>query len=962
MTTDSRAYSWCNLGPLADGSSSVAESHVQGSGVITLKGTINLAGIYRPAPGTVVELAYSDGQDWIARLPCRLRVLSSFANPLGGKTTAVSVGCDLAYFEARKQPPDSLTTRQANPDTPEAVWRAAAPAIPASWLAGQILTALGLTATGSIPLSNHYYRQEFDLTAGYVEELGKLAHSEGYAVRMTPAGLVEFINKAPTEIGTSALITEDDLIDLNPINTGDLSGDAVYAKYTSLKLTPPTTDEASLRKRNWELEESFSPPQRYTHQWTEYRKTPVYNEDGSLAYRQRRDSAGQPVFYVTGQSIANGIQTTVLGGAVMDQVFEVKAYQLEEEISYLTRTVTETTYDTWDRVSLRRTLTLGLWGLEYSETAYQYKVNGSGATKPDNYSEVLSETTAEWSSLAPLKTAVGYQQSYSQLRGAGYGEQYQSSYRRTTYEKDAGTGITKTITESYVPFINTPDGSEAISRLRDAGNQLDDSRLVQILGIAKQLVSAGSETRIRTEREFGLQRRPSEADRTAAANLKAPTVETASTTTWAVGSATSQTAIELSPPYAPDDRIVYSGGSNGTYSVIRGKADQMALHFATTENRLLLGHRNGIGIQVLPELLPPRPLGLAYIRLNGCTAAFRVNGTTYNLDPQGVTATTDALFWGAVDGTVADAWFPLPPGATSLPAPVAITTNANPKPANAIAIPSGFNFTNPNLSTLFASLPTDQAPVFPQTAAPGAILRPFHETVSIAAGGGSGAIVTALPWIRQPPMEVLAGSGGGVVASLGRMAIAGSGSGVIATSAGGSGGSGTPLLSFTPQSSAMSWDTTKQAYGFTFTLSEAKTIKGVGFYDVGGNGLNGSYVIGLLLDSTSLAGSIPDAIPFDEDGNIYGPVIPSGTTAALSGPWRRVDLAVAGAALAAGTYTLWCGPENASNLDSLAIAESALTMATGSSYGAFYYWDYSANVGSTGSFGNPTFGPMIFFE
>jgi hypothetical protein len=977
MSTDSRAWSWCNLGPLADGSSSVAESHVQGSGVITLKGTINLAGIHRPAPGAVVKLAYSNGQNWIARLPCRLLVLSSFANPLGGKTTAVIVGCDLTYFEARKQPPDSLTPRQANPDTPEAVWRAAAPAIPASWLVEQILSALGLTAAGSIPLTNYYYRQEFDLTAGYVDELGKLASSEGYAVRMTPAGLVEFINKAPSEIGAGPLLTEDDLIDLNPINTGDLPGDAVYAKYTSLKLTPPATDEASLNKRNWEKEVSVSAPQRYTHQWTEYNKAPVYDEHGGLVFRQRRDANGKPVFWIAGQSIENGLMTTVFGNAVMDQVFEVKAYQLTEDVSYVTHTVIETEYDYWDRVSIRKTSTLGLWGLEHSETAYQYKFPVSGTTKPDNYSEVLEETNREWSPLGPLKISVGYQQSYILLRGGGDGQQYQSSYRKTTYEKDQISGITKTSTQAYVPYINTPDGSESISRIRDAGNQLDDSRLANILAIALRLVSTGSETQIRTEREFGLQRRPSEAERTAAANLKAPSVETTSTATWVVGSAASQTSVEISPPYVPDDRIVYSGG---TYSVIRGQADQAALHYATTENRLLLGHRNGNGIQVLPEVLPPTPLGAIYIRLNDCTAAFRVNGTTWNISPEGVTATADALFWGAVDGAVAEAWFPLPPGASSLPAPVGITTNADPRPANAIAIPSGFSFTSPDLAGLFASLPTDQAPVFSRTITPGAILRPYHQTVHLAAGSGSGVTLTARPWIRQPPMAIIAGSGSGTVAAKGilRRMIAGSGSGVVVSPpspavpllAGSGSGAiaslsqiSTPdaLLSFSG-GTAMAWGS-NLAYGWTFTMSEDKVIKGVGFYDESQNGLNGSYGFLLLYESTDPWTWPSPIVPFDASETVYAVFIPSGTTAPLSGPWRRVNLASTGRMLYSGeTYTIYCEIDTIGNADNL-IKNATITSALpGVTYGENVAWDSGYSPATTAADGVAYFGPMVFFE
>jgi hypothetical protein len=690
------------------------------------------------------------------------------------------------------------------------VWRAAAPSISASWLVEQILAALGLTAAGSIPLTNHYTRQEFDLTAGYVEELGRLASSEGYAVRMNAAGLVEFVNKAPGETGTGPLLTEENLIDLNPINTGDLSGDAVYAKYNSLNLLPPDTEEldpldvlspeqlAELearkeqkrQKRNWELEENYGAPETYIHQWTEYVTKPVVNPDGSLAFRQRKDANGQPVFYIVSESIENGVKTTVLGGKVMDQVFEVKAYQLKEIIRYLPRTITKTEYDNKDRVTVRKTYTSNQWATDaYAETSYTY--NGEG--------DVILEKSIEFSPLGPLKTSLGYQGSYIAVRGGGYGEQYQSSYQKVKYERSKALGITKATTLSLVPFISTVDGQETMSRYRDAGNQLDESRLTSLLGIAKQLVSSGGGVRISTAREYGLQKRPSEVERSIDANKKettksgptanpsqaadtqSPSIESTVEITWAVGSATSQTSIELSPPYAPDDRIIYSGGTNGTYSVIKSNVDQAALHYARTENRLLLGHRNGNGIQVLPELLPVAPMGLVFIRLNGCTAAFRTNGTTYNIDPQGVTATTDCLFWGAVDGTVADAWFPLPPGATSLPAPVATTTNANPKPANAIAIPGGFSFTSPNLSSLFASLPSGQAPVFPRTVTPGAVLRPYHETVTIAAGGGAGAIATALPWIRQPAMEVLAGGGAGAIAELVKTVTAGSGSGVIAS-------------------------------------------------------------------------------------------------------------------------------------------------------------------------------------
>jgi len=152
--------------------------------------------------------------------------------------------------------------------------------------------------------------------------------------------------------------------------------------------------------------------------------------------------------------------------------------------------------------------------------------------------------------------------------------------------------------------------------------------------------------------------------------------------------------------------------------------------------------------------------------LKGCTGAFLVDGVTWNIGPSGVTATCDALFWGAVDGVAANAWFPLPPGTTSLPATAATTTNANPAPANAIAIPNGFNFNNPSLTTLFASLPTGQAPVHDVTISPGSLLPPYQARVSVLAGLGVGAFVNRVNYGASQPRQILAGVGVGAFAQI----------------------------------------------------------------------------------------------------------------------------------------------------------------------------------------------------
>ena len=75
-------------------------------------------------------------------------------------------------------------------------------------------------------------------------------------------------------------------------------------------------------------------------------------------------------------------------------------------------------------------------------------------------------------------------------------------------------------------------------------------------------------------------------------------------------------------------------------------------------------------------------------------------------------------------------WFPVLPGLQALPSTPAITTNGSPAPANAVAVPAGFNEDNPDLADLFANIvPKGVAPVHPKTMAPaaGLIVPPYNE-------------------------------------------------------------------------------------------------------------------------------------------------------------------------------------------------------------------------------------------
>lgn len=738
---DARAYGWCSLGPLASEPSTFADDQLQGSGIIRTKGTVTLQGIHRPATGTSVSFGYSDGQNWLARIPRRLRVLSSVANPLT-LTTEVSVGCLFTYFENRKPALTNPTARAEHSGVPDVAWRAATLPITAAYVFQQCCTTLGLTVNGGIPLTNAYVLDEFNLSAGYIEEMGKLAVSEGWFVRLNEAEQVVFVSKNQ-DGGSGPLLQRGDLIDFNPVNVGELPGEAVAARYTTTRLVPPTIDsttstedaERELRKRNWE-----------------------------------RD---------TSQQVGYAVVSRQLNGKMTSTTYK---YNQEE--------TTSTSYDSDDRVAGRTTTRTTI--IAALASGYVSVTGGNSGYEPgqfvttttysyDSDGEVVLESTTETAPEAAIVGGAVNQYVFPDgMVSIGMADNY-SRLATVEYIRNKEAGITKTRSTETVARGQTPWGAAQISEASQLATTAGDAS--SVLKLAASLVPGDTVTKVTVGREFGTQRRPSAAQRSQANNSKAgaaaPTVEEVSEIAWALGSPQAQTYVELTPPYVPDDQIVYTPSPAnataylpGDFSVIRSDAAAKATNYARIENRLLLGNRSGVGIQILPELLPPTPFAPVYVRLNGCTAEYRVNGCAWTINSEGCTATSDLLFWNAIDATdMANVWFPTAPGLSSLPSPVGVTPSSNPLPANAVAIPAGFDFNRPNLTELFGTiLPSGVAPVWSNAAAPAHVYPPFNETVELRGGVGIGGVVEVFDW-APTEVELVGGVGVGGVVEPGILAV-----------------------------------------------------------------------------------------------------------------------------------------------------------------------------------------------
>lgn len=340
------------------------------------------------------------------------------------------------------------------------------------------------------------------------------------------------------------------------------------------------------------------------------------------------------------------------------------------------------------------------------------------------------------------------------------------------YETDYDAGKNKSTTYRYTLYVNTADGQQALAKaaetlLGEAENtsQYKDG-LAALLAQATELIYQGPEVQIRTDREYGIQQRPSVYDRewTDVIEGTSSDVESGELADYDFklvdrNSRPPNKTVELEqrqpadPANEPDpttgqaefpqntqaqDRfpelrvqMPYITGpqrklnADLTALFAESNAETQALAYARAANAIARGNRYGMSLQFGPSVMPRKALDWLYLEVGGVGAAYRTNGTSWVFNESGLLCNTDALFWGGVGGE-GGVWFPLAQGITTLPALPAVTT-ATPAPANAIPTPSGFNPAAPG--AIWTSLPYLQDPVFANSINPPSLVPSYAESI-----------------------------------------------------------------------------------------------------------------------------------------------------------------------------------------------------------------------------------------
>jgi hypothetical protein len=645
MAIDIRATVTCSLGTLISGS--ISDDYLQGSGLVKTRGTCEISGLITPAIGTAVTFSYTKGG--VTRsLPRALRVLSSFADPFR-RTTKVELGCKLTYLSDLQEPVVwTAFDDDENNDYDPADQLIVTLPIHANSVMAKCLTELGITAS-TTPLTNKFSVAEFDFGAGYVQVLSDLLVSESYFGYLDTSEVLQIVS-LDQDGGSGPVYTAADIVDLGPIGTGQLPGEAVTVSYSTLKLKNP--DSSNDLNDPWVYTITRGAEQSIKVAGTLYSYIPeTITETEYESGGERR---------ITKQTVTKTTIAAEAGGSYLETIFNELGYFPIHPSTEITETEV-TTYE-YAVEAIKVNLPSGGWYYTSGD------VNRTTTLVRDSQLRVLASFNLPW---APDGTA--YAATTDTIVS-----------RKRVVTEEVVSGYTRTITDNFAIFGYTQEGNQLIST---AGQAIETgagltSYVATLLSTGALLLDSTDATVNYGDSRLN-NRLPPVADINNAANAKGGDpnngwrTDSVADLELALGSATAQRRIEFSMPYAPDD--IFSGPSGGPFTATPSDAPAKANRYGRVQNRLLLGNRSGVNLQLAPERLPVAPFSPLYLQADGLTALYRANGNQWAFDSNGIVCSTDALFWAAVGGT-GTFWFPVAPGITTLPAEPAIVDgqmNAN---------------------------------------------------------------------------------------------------------------------------------------------------------------------------------------------------------------------------------------------------------------------------------------------
>jgi hypothetical protein len=240
MAIDLRANVVTDLGICVSGD--LGTNHISDrSGLVMTQGSLQFDGTVTPARGTLITFLVACRQTGrVTRFPIPLRVIRAVAFPTE-RRSEIEVGCRLTLMKNRKDQllyfaAENAPTWFANLTDAE---KALAPApIYAQRLLEFCCAKIGLKlAKTSRRLQFAFLRDSIDLSVGYVQIIGDLLRSECCFGRILPDETLEVVPLQLSEGGYGPILTQQNLVSIEPIVTGVEPADRYIVRYSSLERT-----------------------------------------------------------------------------------------------------------------------------------------------------------------------------------------------------------------------------------------------------------------------------------------------------------------------------------------------------------------------------------------------------------------------------------------------------------------------------------------------------------------------------------------------------------------------------------------------------------------------------------------------------------------------------------------------------------------------------------------------------
>jgi hypothetical protein len=234
---------------------------------------------------------------------------------------------------------------------------------------------------------------------------------------------------------------------------------------------------------------------------------------------------------------------------------------------------------------------------------------------------------------------------------------------KTTVDSYTNGNYRQTVTRRFGPWFQTISGQQSIAEGRNSLTSVSEVNQFLNLALSGEYLLDVTVSTERSAPGAGSQQAPSPEDINNEALADPVTgdpdngyrTQSVSESELVTGSSGVARRIELSMPFAPDDtftrRVETISPLSYTYRSVSSDATSKANRYGRAQNRLLFGNRNGMNIQVSPEVLPNEPFGAFYLSANGAVTQYRTNGTSWTMDSNGIVSSTDALYWGVAGKT-----------------------------------------------------------------------------------------------------------------------------------------------------------------------------------------------------------------------------------------------------------------------------------------------------------------------